>query len=84
MICTQHNLTTILYIILICLPYELLQCNNVLCNAKEHVSGICQLYDDIKSAYLESSEINPVTVNLKSINIVAGKKSYHDWLIALF
>ena len=33
------------------MPYELLQCNNVLCEIKGHVNGICKLHDDIISAW---------------------------------
>ena len=32
------------------MPYELLQCNNVLYEIKGHVNGICKLHDDIISA----------------------------------
>ena len=68
LICIKLNLT-LFYIILIChMPYELLQCNTVLCDVKEHVNCICKLHDAIISACLDASEIIPDT-DLKSNKI---------------
>ena len=43
------------------MPYDLLQCNKVLCEIKGHVNCICKLHDDIISACLDASEIIPET-----------------------
>ena len=37
------------------MPYELLQCNNVLCEIKAHVNCISKLHDDIISACVDGS-----------------------------
>ena len=66
------------------MPYELLQCNNVLCEIKGHVNGICKLHDDIISACLYASEIIPETG--KKSNKIPGwdVKLSHEREIALF
>ena len=60
------------------MPYELLQCNNVLCEIKGHVICICKLHDAIISACLYASEIIPET-GKKSNNIPGwGVKLSHE------
>ena len=66
------------------MPYKLLQCNNVLCEIKEHVNCISKLHDDIISACLDASEIIPETE--KKSNKLPGwdVTLSHEREIALF
>ena len=66
------------------MPYELLQCNNVLCEIKGHVNCIYKLHDDIISACLYASDIIHETG--KQSNIIPGweVKLSHEREIALF
>ena len=43
------------------IPYECLNCTNVLCSDNDHVTSIQKLHDDIISACIDASENIPTT-----------------------
>ena len=66
------------------MPYELLQCNNVLCEIKGHVNCICKLHDDSISACLYASEIIPKTGKISNNIPGCDVELSHEKIIALF